>query len=56
MDVRLTGVPITENGGLVWAGDRVALGSFSPRIRRPSFTGLHCTEAEFIVDVVEVGD
>lgn len=56
MDVRLMGVPIPGNGALVWAGDRVALGSFSPRMRRPSFTGLHCTEAEFIVEVVEVGD
>lgn len=39
--VRLVGVPTTESDCLLWwAGERHALVSFSPRMRRPSLIGL----------------
>lgn len=53
IDARLTGVPMTGNEGfLCVAGDRHVLESFSPRIRRPSLTGLNRVEVEFIVKVL----
>lgn len=55
IDVRFTGVLMTGKECLVCAGDKHALESFSPRIRRPSLTGLNCTAVEFIVQLVEVG-
>lgn len=55
IDVRFTGVLMTGKECLVCAGDMHALESFSPRIRRPSLTGLNCTAVEFIVQLVEVG-
>ena len=51
MAARFMGVPMAGNGDLVWAGDRHALESFSPRIRRPSLTGLDCTAVEFMMQV-----
>lgn len=58
--VRLVGVPATESDCLLWwAGERHALVSFSPRIRRPSLAGLKGIVADCMLegmwDWVEVG-
>lgn len=55
-NVRLTGVTATAGMRaclLWWAGDRHALESFSPRIRRPSLTGLNWIEAACILQCAE---
>lgn len=48
---RLTGVPVTESECLLWwAGERHALESFSPRMRRPSLTGLNGIEVDCMLE------
>lgn len=48
---RLTGVVATESGCLLWwAGERHALVSFSPRMRRPSLTGLNWIEVDCMLE------
>lgn len=52
--VRLTGVPATARACLPWwAGDRHALESFSPRIRRPSLTAVNWIEVVCILQCAE---
>lgn len=52
--VRLTGVVATARFCLLgWAGERHALESFSPRMRRPSLIGLNGIDVACIVSYVE---
>lgn len=52
--VRLTGVLTVERDCLLRAGDKHALASFSPKMRRPSLAGLHWIEVACILEVVEL--